>query len=322
MWLAAEATAQTSSSASPAVPVATPAPPPAATAATPVPAPVPATVAVAPPAAAIPPPGAGIERLPDPVRLAPAEVAYVHPLWKPLDAPARISEKPVLETLDTLWPVFFTVHLLETGRVAEAVPVEPPFRGVASRLPDLVPKWKFTPAKKDGRAVATWATFGYDMRVVLEKAAVVTFALTPVLREDPMPRVRPETKGDEWMLRYPKDPTPRDASVVSIEDVDFMPQPEKTSWDFDSTRLRSKVTALVEVGSDGRVRRLVPTGPGVEPLVVEWIRRSTPKWKMTPALAGGKPVDSWMSLEATLEFTADKASDKGRRMVKKNLRAE
>jgi hypothetical protein len=80
------------------------------------------------------------------------------------------------------------------------------------------------------------------------------------------------------------------------------------------------VTALVEVSPLGAVSRILPTGDA-EPLLVRWLKESAAKWKLTPGKAGGKPVASWMTLDATLDYTIDSAKKKAERSVKKNLRA-
>jgi hypothetical protein len=105
-----------------------------------------------------------------------------------------------------------------------------------------------------------------------------------------------------------------------VEQVDVMPSADKSKWDFDSVRVASTVRALVEVGAAGTVKRLVPVGEVNDRLVVTWIRRSMPGWKLTPAQREGKPVDCWMMLETTLEYTINSAKDRARRMLKKNLR--
>lgn len=259
--------------------------------------------------------------LPDPAKPAPAEIRYAHPLYKALDAPPKLVDRPAPQDFETLTTLVLSLKLDESGQVADIVAVEPPLKGLATAAAPLVPKWRFQPAKKDGRAVKTWATYGVSLLVEAERAVVSSFSLLPVGATDPLPAVAVETAGDEWMARYPKEVSPRDETIVSIEDVDFLPVPEKTSWRFDATRLRSTVTALVEVSPAGTVARLVPTGPPVESFVVAWFRKMASAWRLSAGLAGGKPVASWMKLEATLDFNVVSAKEKGKRSIKKNLRA-
>ncbi|MFI5120675.1 MAG: hypothetical protein ACHQM4_09690 [Thermoanaerobaculia bacterium] len=261
-----------------------------------------------------------VEALPDPVRVTLAEVAYMHPLFRALDEAPKLAERTNPTDLDTRQPLVFAVHLLETGRVTEAVPIEPPLKGLAVPLAVLVPRWRFTPAKKGGQPVQTWATYSIDLAISLEKAVFTAFTLEALRKDDPLlPTVR-DSSGDAWMARYPHDIEPKDPSAVSIEDVDVLPSPEKTPWSFDAARGRARTTALVEVSEQGAVTRFLPTGE-TEPLLGFWLRQLASKWRFTPALSGGRPVPCWMTLDATLDYTLDSAKKKSERVVKKNMRA-
>jgi len=261
-----------------------------------------------------------VEALPDVARLTPAEVAFVHPLSRALDDAPKLAERTNPPDLATRQPLLFTVHLLETGRVAEAFPVEPALKAFATPLPALVPRWRFTPAKKGGQPVPTWATYGIDLAISLEKAAFTAFTLEPIRKDDPLVATVPDTTGDAWMARYPREIDPKDPAAVSIEDVDVLPSPEKTPWSLDASRARARVTALVEVSEQGMVNRFLPTGE-TEPLLGLWLKAFAAKWRFTPAVSGGRPVSCWMALDATLDYTLDSAKKKSERVVKKNLRA-
>lgn len=260
-----------------------------------------------------------VEALPDAARLTPAEVAYVHPLYRALDDAPKLAERLNPTDLEIRQPLLFTVHLLETGKVAEAFPVEPALRAFANPLAVLVPRWRFTAAKKGGQPVPTWMTYGMELAVSLEKAVFTAFNLEPVRKDDPLVAAVPDTTGDAWMARYPREIDPKDPSAVSIEDVDVLPTPEKTPWSLDASRVRARVTALVEVTEQGAVARFLPTGE-TEPLLGTWLKRYAAKWRFTPGVSGGRPVPCWLALDATLDYTLDSAKKKTERVVKKNLR--
>jgi hypothetical protein len=260
-----------------------------------------------------------VEALPDPVRPAPAEVAYAHPFYVPLDEPPRILERGNPADLETRVPLALAAHVLETGKVSELVAVEPPLKSLATPLPVLAPKWRYAIPRKGGRPVATWATQVLDLLVSLEKPVFTAFQLEPLKKEDPLAKVFRENTGEDWMARYPAEVEPKD-DAVSVEELDALPAAEKTSWSFDATRQRARILALVEVSPQGTVSRILATGDA-EPLLVRWVRESAAKWKLAPAKAAGKPASSWMTLDATLDYTVDTAKKKGEKSVKKNLRA-
>lgn len=261
-----------------------------------------------------------IAPIPDPVKIPLSEVAYVHPLWKPLDAPAKLVDRPAPADLKTRTTLFTTLRVDENGKITEGQPVQPPLDALAAAATTLMPRWRFSPAMRAGARVVTWTTFGLDLEVQLEEASWSAFSLLPVAKDQPLEVVPREYRGEDWLTRYPREIAPRDPAAYSVEDVDVLPAPEKVSWSFSSTRARARVVALVEVSSTGAVKRVVPAGVN-EPLVVTWVRQNTSFWRLTPAQAGGRAVDCWMSLDGTLEYTIDDAREKGKRSMKKNLRA-
>jgi hypothetical protein len=261
-----------------------------------------------------------LEALADPARIAPAAVAYVHPLFRPLDQPPRIVERPAPVDIEGRALLVLAVRVTEEGKVLDIEAIEPPLRGLTSSLPTLIPRWTFEPAKKDGRGVGTWASYGVDLNLELEKGVWAAFSLGPVERDEPLAVVPREQQGEEWMNRYPKEISPKNSTVVSIEEVDFLPVPKKTSWKYESSRLRSRVTALVQVSAQGTVQRVVPTGPSPEPFLLTWVRKLAAGWKIDPAQAQGKPVGCWMTLDATLEYEIGTAKETAKRMFRKNLR--
>jgi hypothetical protein len=261
-----------------------------------------------------------VEALPDPVRPAPAEVPYAHPLFFALEEPPKALERPNPADLETRVPLVLAAHVLETGKVSELAAVEPPLKAFTAPLAALAPRWRYAPPKKGGLPVATWATQVLDLNVSLEKGVFSAFQLEPLRKDDPLAKPFRENAGDDWMSRYPAAIEPKDEGAVSVEALDALPAAEKTPWSFDAARQRGRVTALVEVSPQGTVSRVLPTGDA-EPLLVRWVRESAAKWRLAPGRAGGKPVASWMTLDATLDYTIDSAKKKGERSVKKNLRA-
>jgi hypothetical protein len=260
-----------------------------------------------------------VEALPDPVRLAPAEVSAAHPFFVALEEPPRLLDRPNPTDLETRVPILLSAHVLDTGKVSEIAAVEPPLKAFATPLPALAPRWRFAPPKKGGQPASTWATVILELNVSLEKGVFSAFQLEPLRREDPLARIFRESAIDETMARYPARIEPKD-DTVSVEELDALPAAEKTPWSFDATRQRSRVTALVEVSALGAVARVLPTGDA-EPLLARWVRESAAKWRFSPGRAGGKAVASWMTLDATLDYTIDSAKKKGERSVKKNLRS-
>jgi hypothetical protein len=264
---------------------------------------------------------APLETIPDPARVPPAEVPFVNPLWQALESPAALKGPPPrLEDLEATATLVVAVRIDETGKVSEAVAPEPPIRALGAAAQAQAPRWTFKPAKKDGQPVRCWGTYGVELEVDLEDAVWASFQLVPVGREDPLPALATELPGETWITRYPSAVTPAEPGVLSVEDVDFFPMPDKTPLKIDSTPLKSRVLALVEVSGLGAVKRVVPVG-AYEPLLLRWVRESAKAWPMTAAKKeGGAPVSSWLALDATLQYTLDSVKERGKRSIKKNVR--
>ena len=260
------------------------------------------------------------ETIPDPARIPPAEVPFVNPLWQELESPATPQgPPPKLKDLEAASTLIVAVRIDETGKVSEAVAPEPPIRALGAAAQAQAPRWTFKPAKKDGQPVRCWGTYGVDVEVELEDAVWSAFQLAPVGREEPLPAIGRELPGDTWISRYPRSPEPPEPGVLSVEDIDFLPMPDKAPLKIETTRLKSRVLALVEVSGLGSVKRVVPVGP-YEPLILRWIRESAKGWLLTAAKKGGAPVSSWLALDATIEYSLGSVKERGKRSIKKNIR--
>jgi hypothetical protein len=259
--------------------------------------------------------------IPDPGRPAPAEVPYMHPLYRQLDQAPKLVQPKQPENFATRVQLMVTVKVEETGRVSAIEGVEPPLKALGASASILAPRWTFEPAKKDGRPVRTWASMAFDLDIEMERASFSSFTLRPVQKTDPAARVIREYEGDSFTARYPKEINSKEDGLVSVEDVDFIPQPKKVSWKFDSTRLRSRFTALVQVSKDGSVLKVLPVGELVESAIARWMRSAISTWKLSPAVVSGAPVDCWMYMEAAIEFDLSKAKERSQRSLQKNLKA-
>ncbi len=261
-----------------------------------------------------------LETIPDPARIPPAEVPFVNPLWQDLEAPAALKGPvPKLKDLDAASTLIVGVRIDETGKVSEAVAPEPPIRALGAAVQAQAPRWIFKPAKKDGQPVRCWGTYGVDVEVELEDAVWSAFNLVPIGRDDPLPALGKELPGDTWISRYPAAIVPPEPGVFSVEDVDFLPMPDKVQLRFESTPLKSRALALVEVSGLGTVKRVVPVG-AYEPFILRWIRESAKGWILTAATKGGAPVSSWLALDTTIEYSLGSVKERGKRSIKKNIR--
>ena len=265
---------------------------------------------------------APLETIPDPARLAPAEVPFVNPLWQALDAPAAPKGPPPrLRDFETTGALIVGVKVDASGSVSEAVVPEPPLRALAAAVQAQAPRWTFQPATKDGVAVRCWGTHGGDVRGGPGEATGHAVALGPGGEEEPRPQAPTERPGEDGVSRYPAAVSPAEPGVFSVEEVDFLPMPVKVPLKLEGTRLKSRLLALVEVSGLGTVKRVVPVGT-YEPMILRWVRESAKEWALTAARTGGSPVSSWLALDTTIEYSLGSVKERGKRSIKKNVRGE
>ncbi len=263
---------------------------------------------------------AALETIPDPPGFAAAVVAPVNPLFQPFEKLPALAEVPAARAFRGKATVYLALKLDETGKVLEAAAVDPPLQGLTPATIAATLRWTFDPARKDGKPVRTWAALGLELTLDLEQPVFTSFSLLPIAKDAPIPVVAKEFPGDTAVLRYPKAPPEPESGLVSIEEVDSLPAARKTPWRFDALRLKSRLTAVVQVSPTGSVERIIPTGASFEPFVLAWVRGQASKWKIVPASDRGVPKRAFMNLDLVLEYEIAKAKDSARRVIKKNLR--
>jgi hypothetical protein len=261
-----------------------------------------------------------VETIPGPARMEPAEVVPVHPLHRSFERPPKLTELPAAQDYRGKATLFFALKVDETGKVVQAEVVDPPLRGIVPAATEIATHWLLDPARKDGKAVRTWAAYSLDLVIELERPVFTSFSAVPINKSDAIPLVLWESVGEEGLLRFPREPDDVEPGVISIEDVDFLPGLKKTPWKFEPIRLKSRFSAILQVSPAGAVERVIPTGTSFEPFVLVWIRTLAARWKFTPALDGETPQRAYMNLDLVVEYEVTRAKESAKRLLKKNLK--
>lgn len=261
-----------------------------------------------------------VEAIPGPAGLEPAEVAPFHPLHRSFETPPKLAEVPAAQDYRGKTTLFFALKMDEMGKVLQAEVVEPPLRGIVPAAREIALRWSFDPARKDGKAVRTWAAYGLDLVVDLEKPVFTTLVVAPIGRGDAIPTVLREPVGEEELLRYPREPDDAEPGLLSIEDVDFLPAVKKAPWKMEPIRLKSRFSAILQISPAGAVERIIPTGSSLEPFILAWVRTLAARWKFAPAVDGEAPQRAYVSLELVAEYEIARAKETAKRLLKKNLK--
>jgi hypothetical protein len=178
--------------------------------------------------------------------------------------------------------------------------------------------WKFTPAAKTGRPVATWTAVVLRLKSKY-KWDIQSAKFTPAAQDDPIPVFLP------WGFQRDRIPGEYQTAVFkdaeNIHAVDAMPDLRKADVDLDDFSGRETIKGVVWIGPDGRVKKFRATqihAPGLIPYLEQAL---TEGYAFTPPLSGGRPVEAWLNAEITVEYKLQAPKLLASKSVKVNLYA-
>jgi hypothetical protein len=267
-----------------------------AAAGAPAPAPAPIGVPTPTPALAlriVPTPFVPVEKLP-------AENPYGSSPGTPAALPAKLafsdSESPAA--------FFVSVRVDPTGHPLTVRRERDPIPSLAADSLKSIARWVFTPARRDGKPVETWAGYRLDLHTEVRPPKALQMNLTPVTPSTPLPVPFPWPDDAAW-LNGRKAAPPADGGVP-IDQVDVAPVPQKTPWSADSYKGPFSVKFWVKVDRTGRITRAIPLEVS-DPLLLAYFRRAMAAWILQPAQTGGKPVESWnaLALSGQISYSDD-----------------
>jgi hypothetical protein len=262
--------------------------PPAAPGGVPTPAPTIPPLAIPTPTPSlalhiVPTPFVSIEKLPP-----------GNPYGSTPESPAVLPAKLAFSEAESLVAFFVSVHIDPTGHPLMIRRERDPIPSLAADTLKSISRWAFTPARRNGRPVDTWAAFRLDLQTDVRSPKVLEMNLTPVTPSTPLPAPFPWPTDAAW-LDSRKGSPPADGSIP-IDQVDTAPVPQKTPWSADSYKGPFTVKFWVKVDATGRITRAIPLEVS-DPLLIAYFRRSMGAWILQPARTGGKPVESWNALK-------------------------
>ncbi len=291
-------------------PTPTPAAPPSAPSAAPAP-----VSAIVP--GAVPTPAPTEVALPTPTPIAPTALKIrdvpsivverlpaENPFGRSVEAPAGLP--PKLAFADATMPAafFVSVHVDPTGHPSSIRRDHDPIPSLAAETLKSISRWTFSPARRGGQPVETWAPYRVDLSVEIRSPKITQMSLTAVEPSTPLPKPFDWPADADW-LESRHVPAPQDGTVP-IDQVDTAPIPQKTPWSADSYKGPFSVKFWVKVDTTGKIARSIPIEVS-DPVLIAYFRRSMSAWILRPAQAGGAPVDTWneLTLGGTISYSDD-----------------
>jgi hypothetical protein len=216
-----------------------------------------------------------------------------NPYGRFTDAPAAIPPKLTFADATLSAGFFVSMHVDPTGRVLSARRERDPIPSLAAESLKSFSRWVFSPGRRGGSPVDTWAAYRIDLEVSIRSPKVLQTGFTPVAPTAPLPKPFEWPTDASW-LESRKAAAPADGSIP-IDQVDTTPIPQKTPWSADSYKGPFTVKYWVRVGKAGRIEKAIPLEVS-DPVLLPYLRQSMSAWVIRPAQSGGAPVDSWNEL--------------------------
>lgn len=240
-------------------------------------------------------------QLPVPVPMELPAVAPTNPFYRPLASLPQPKQTPLREDFPVTVPVPMAVYVGKDGSCRRAHPLANPFPGVLEPVRQALLETSFTPAKASGQPVAAWVDVGVDLRGEIKEGKLVQLvASAPDPAETPQLETSPVPQGD------PKD---KELPATPPEQLASAPAPKHFSAKVASQEFRQPVKLLVEVGAEGKVKRVVfllcPEG------LRRWVLASAGSWLFTSPRGA---ETAWVVLQGVLEVRAGTLKAEGLRV--------
>ncbi len=230
-------------------------------------------------------------QLPVPVPMELPAVPPINPFFSPVDQQPSPRQTPMRKDFNVTVAATFAVYIEKNGTCRRAQPITNPFPGVLEPVRQALLETEFTPAKAFGQPVATWVDVSADLRGEVKEGRVAQLLVTlPDPGETPHVETPPLPPGDAKDGQLPS---------TALEQLSALPAPRRFSAKVPAQEFRQPFKLLAEVGTDGKVKRLVflacPEG------LRSWVLASAGSWLFTPAHTKGSPTTAWVVLAGVLE---------------------
>jgi hypothetical protein len=238
------------------------------------------------------------------------------PFFIPLDGPVQLSANDPPGSIPLEGDITLAVLVDSLGKPRQQRVYQSDFPQFSDAILRQVPAWKFTPASKGGRPVATWAAVVLHFKSKY-KWDIHSTKFTPSAKDDPLPVLVP------WGFR--KDQVPAVYQQAAFKDaeniqaVDAVPEIRDTDLDLEDFSGRETIKGVVWVGPDGKVRKFRATAIHTPALVPYLEQVLAADYGFTVPRSGGKPSEAWLNAEFVVEYELNAPKLLASKNVKVNL---
>lgn len=238
------------------------------------------------------------------------------PFHLPLDNRIQLIEQDAPGSIPMEGDITLTILVDALGKPRQARVYQSDFPQFGDTIVRQAQAWKFKPATKMGRPVATWTTVVLHFKSKY-KWDIQSTKFTPPAADDPIPVFLP------W--GFQKDRVPPEYQTAEFKDaenvhaVDAVPDLRDADLDLDDFSGRETIKGVLWIGPDGRPKKFRATqihAPGLTPYLEKVL---TGGFAFTPPKRDGKPTEAWLNTEIVVEYDLNAPKLLASKNVKVNL---
>ena len=238
------------------------------------------------------------------------------PFFIPLDNTIQLSGQDQPGSIPLEGDITLAVLVDSLGKPRQARVYQSDFPQFSDTIVRQTPAWKFAPATKGGRPVATWTAVVMHFKSKY-KWDIQSTKFTPAGKNDPVPVLI------SWGFQKDRVPAEYQEAVFkdaeNIRTVDTVPDLKDDDLDFDDFSGKETLKGILWIGPDGRVKKFRATQihtPGLVPYLEQVLVEG---YAFTPPKSGGKPSEAWLNAEFVVEYELNSPKLLASKNVKVNL---
>lgn len=227
------------------------------------------------------------------------------PFYKPLDLPPKISKEDLSSTIQIEGEVTLSVLIDPSGKPKKAKIYQSDFPQFSNQILKDFAVWSFTPPRKSGQVVNTWASLNLRFKSKY-KWDIITMSFLPVEKGEKCP--------DFIKYGFIKESVPEEliekkfSDAYNIKEIDDLPSLKKWDFNFQDYQGKETIKGILWVSKEGKVLGFQATQiqtPGLIPYLENIFKMEL---QFTPPTYKGIPTDAFLKVEinATYSLTEPK----------------
>ena len=240
------------------------------------------------------------------------------PFFVPLDNPIQLIAEDAPGSIPLEGDITLAVLVDSLGKPRQARVYQSDLPQFSDPIVRQTPAWKFIPAAKAGRPVATWTTVVMRFKSKY-KWDIQSTKFTPAAKDDPIPVFAPWGFQKERVPAEFRDVVFKDAENVHA--VDGIPDLRDDDLDLEDFSGRETIKGILWIGPDGKPKKFLATQihtPGLTPYLEQVLVEG---FAFTPPKSVGKPSEAWLNAEIVAEYELNAPKLLASKSVKVNLYA-